>query len=96
MNLDKETKKQIIQKVLDTVDDAWWTEDGRLMIRKDGKEVEVDVRASMEFDIPGLTEATGHRLHVPPPVPIPFSMPSRKRRDLPYDKSYLRKKGRKR
>lgn len=93
--MDKTTREKILQMVLAQVDEARWSDDGEhLFITKDGKEVEVDIQAGYEFDIPGLTEKTGHRFRIPPPVPISFSMPPRKRRDLPFNKSYLRNKGR--
>lgn len=88
--MDKATRERILQLVLHQVDEARWSEDGKhLFIKKDGKEVEVDVQAGLEFDIPGLTEQTGHRFRVPLD-PVTFLRPSAPKRDLPFNKSYLR------
>ena len=95
--IDKETREKIIQMLLDKVDEAWWTDDGHLWIKKDGKKSEIDIQAGYEFDIPGLTEQTGNRFRVPAITPEAFVRPVKKKRNLPFNKNYLKdRRGRKR
>jgi len=85
---------QIIAKMLRDKGYDVRVDGDNIFINHQGREVQVVVEPpAIEFDIPGITEATGHRFRIPAQMPMQFSSRPRKR-DLPFDKSYLKRKGR--